>query len=423
MAWLTRNQRRADGTGAAGTKRHRFASSFDAYVARNKAGERNSLQLMGFSGTIVLLLLIVAIDTDSQAAGLALAIPIVFFAYAFEQWRDARGGRESLRNDVIALSSVLYQDAATITRVLEREMVYEYLQNLLQAALDDEEFGRGYWQQAVEPFIHEAQKGFRQDWSYRIDLIGLDAPLTVPLPDSEDFRIDPARYWKLGTVANFRQQIRRPHEECFIGCTFSLQHLPEWFRDDGFFLRELVHLSPEQAAGLAGLFAEGWIPREGPHTQSVPNLAPAWSAASTLFKCEIRIGDHDLEPNALQISERGIRWRYAIDDDLKRQMPDGVQVRIAVHTFQPRHQTYFPVNITQPTRHPTVHFSYSQTPLTADQVGANVFFSAEQPYRPELVEHDRTAKLIALQTNREDWVFAGSGGIFVWDDPGAAVVA
>lgn len=421
MAWLTRNQGKAD-RGGAGTERRRSSGSFEAYVARNKAGERNSLQLMGFSGTIVLLLLIVAVDTDSQAAGLALAIPIVFFAYAFEQWRDARGGRESLRNDVIALSSVLYQDAATITRVLEREMVYEYLQNLLQAALEDEEFGRGYWQQAVEPFIHEAEKGFRQDWGYRIDLIELDAPLTIPLPDSGDFRIDPAEYWRLGTVANFRQRIRRPRDECYVGCTFSLQHLPEWFRDDGFFLRELVHLSPEQTAELAGLFGEGWMSREGSPATQDSNPAAAWSAADTLFRCEMRIGDRDLEANAVQISERGIRWRYAIGEDLKRRMPDGVQVRIAVHTFQPRHQTYFPVNITQPTRHPTVHFSYSQTPLSPDQVGANVFFSAEQPYRPELVEHDRTAKLIALQTNREDWVFAGSGGIFVWDDPGAAAV-
>lgn len=420
MAWLTRNQRKVN-EGGAGAERQRAASSFDAYVARNRAGERNSLQLMGFSGAIVLLLLIVAVDTDSQAAGLALAIPIVFFAYAFEQWRDARGGRESLRNDVIALSSVLYQDAATITKVLEREMVYEYLQNLLQAALDDEEFGRGYWQQAVEPFIHEAEKGFRQDWSYRIDLIELDAPLKIQLSSSRDFGIDPAEYWRLRTVANFRQQIRRPHDECYVGCTFSLQHLPEWFRDDGFFLRELVHLSREETARLAGLFGEGWIPGNGSQDTPDPDSEAAWSAAETLFRCEIRIGDHDLGANAVQISERGIRWRYAIDDELRQRMPDGVQVRIAVQTFQPRHQAYFPVNITQPTRHPTVHFSYSQTSLIPDQVGANVFFSAEQPYRPELVEHDRTAKLIALQTNREDWVFAGSGGIFVWDDPGAAV--
>jgi hypothetical protein len=395
-------------------------SSFDAYVARNHAGERNSIQLMGFSAALVAILLAVAIETDSQAAGLALSIPLVFFAYAFEQWRDARGGRESLRNDVIALSSVLYQDAATITRVLEREMVYEYLQNLLQAALDDEEFGRGYWQQAVQPFIKEGEKGFRQDWNYRIDLIGLERPVTIPLPTAGEFVVDPSEYWRLGTVANFRQQVRHPHDECYVGCTFSLQHLPDWFRDDGFFLRELVHLSPEQTAGLTGLFTEDWI---GPEESDDTHSDRGWAAASTLFECQIRIADRDLEPNGVQISERGIRWRYAIDDDLKQRMPDGVPVRISIHTFQPRHQTYFPVNITQPTRHPTVRFSYSQTSLSPDDVGANVFFSAEQPYRPELVEHDRAAKLIVLQTNREDWVFAGSGGIFVWDDRDAAVGA
>ncbi len=413
MAWWKRNK---GGEAEGGDGGHRMTSSFDAYVARNHAGERNSLQLMGFSGITSLVLLLVAVETDSQAAGLALAIPLVFFAYAFEQWRDARGGREGLRNDVIALSSVLYQDSATINKILEREMVYEYLRNLLQAALDDEEFGRSYWQQAVQPFIREAEKGFRQDWNYRIDLIGLEEPVEIPLPGSGgDFHIDPAVYWRLGTVATFRQQIRHPRKECYIGCTFSLQHLPGWFRDDGFFLRELVHLSPAQTTELAGLFADEWIVRGDSADPS-----PGWAAASTLFHSEFRIGNCDLEPDAVQISERGIRWRYAIDDDLERQMPDGVQVRISVHTFQPRHQTYFPVNVTQPTRHPTVQFSYSQTSLTPDDVGANVFFSAEQPYRPELVEHDRTAKAIVLRTNREDWVFAGSGGIFVWDDRDAA---
>jgi len=414
MAWWRRSER----TGAEGSQRNedeRVVSSFDAYVARNEAGERNSLQLMGFSGVISAILLAVAIDSDSQAAGLALAIPLVFFAYAFEQWRDARGGRESLRNDVIALSSVLYQDAATIDKVLEREMIHEYLRNLLQAALEDEEFGRGYWQQAVRPFLIEGEKGFRQDWTYRIDLIGLDEPVAIPLPgDGHEFAVEPTAYWRLGTVASFRQQIRHPHDECYVGCTFSLQHLPEWFRDEGFFLRELVDLSPQKTAELGALFGEGWLlPGE-------EDAEPGWAAAGALFESEIRVAGRDLVADGLQISERGIRWRYRIDDELKRRMSAGAPVRIAIRTFQPRHQAYFPVNLTQATRHPTVEFSYSQTSLAPDDVGANVFFSAEQPYRPELVEHDREAKRIVLQTNREDWVFAGSGGIFVWDDPAAA---
>jgi hypothetical protein len=415
--WRRNRQAQAQGSEEAAGGR-RATSSFDAYVARNEAGERNSLQLMGFSGVAALVLLAVAIDTGSQAAGLALAVPLVFFAYAFEQWQDARGGRESLRNDVIALSSVLYQDAATINKVLKRKMVHEYLQNLLQAALEDEEFGRGYWEQAVQPFIHEGEKGFRQDWHYRIDLIALDRAVAVPLPASKrDFAIDPDSFWRLDTVATFRQQVRQPHGDYYVGCTFSPQSLPDWFRDEGFFLRELVHLSPEQVAELASLFSDRWIGRGDPEAQQV------WDAADTLFRCSIRIGDRDLTPDGVQVGELGIRWRYAVDADLQHQMLDGFPVRISTGTFQPRHQTYFPVNVTQPTRHPTVQFAYSQTSLVPDDVGANVFFSAGQPYRPELVEHDKLAKRIVLRTNREDWVFAGSGCIFVWHDRGAATQA
>ena len=160
MAWWKRNEHRQAKGSSNEVEEHRAPSSFDAYVARNEAGERYALLQMVFSGAVSLALLWVATVTDNQAAGLALAIPLIFFAYAFERWQDARGGRESLRRDVIALSNVLYQDAITINRVLEDEMIHEYLQNLLQAALDDEEFGRAYWQQAVHPFSSTAKRDF-----------------------------------------------------------------------------------------------------------------------------------------------------------------------------------------------------------------------------------------------------------------------
>lgn len=407
MAWWRENRRRRSDRSEGDD---RVKSSFDAFLERVDAEKRLAWYMIVSSAVFIACLLVLALETDNQAVGLVLGIPLVFFSYGFARLQEARSGRESLRKDVIALTNVFYQDPATINKLLEKETVYEYLQNLLQAALGDDEFGLGYWQQAVKPFIQEGEKGFRQDWNYRIDLIALDGPVTVPLPGGE-FQIDPAGFWRLSTVATFRQQVKNAHDEYYVGCTFSLQNLPEWFRDEGFLLRELLHLGRERTAELAGLFSTEWI---GPGEEE------AWSAAGTLFRCEIHIADRQLEPNAVQISELGIRWRYAIDEGLQQKMAAGVKVRIAISTFQPRRQSYFPVNITLPTRHPTVQFCYAQTPLTSADVGANVFFSAEEPYRPELVEDGDSAKRIVLQTNREDWVFAGSGCIFVWDDEGAA---
>ncbi len=411
MVRWRRNRKQEAGDEQGESPPRRVTSSFDAFLVRIEAERRLAWRTMIFSGIGVVALLVLAIETDSQAVGLVLGVPLLFFAYGFAQWEEARTGHESLRKDVIALTNVFYQDPATISKLLEKEVIYEYLQNLLQAALGDEEFGLGYWQQAVRPFIEGGEKGFRQDWNYRIDLIALDEPVSVSHPHGE-FQIDPQGFWRLGTVATFRQQVTEPHGEYYVGCTFSLQNLPEWFRDEGFLLRELLHLGRERTAELDGLFSTEWI---GPGGER------AWSAAGTLFRCEIHIADRELEPDAVQISELGIRWRYPIDEELQRKMATGVKVRIAISTFQPRRQSYFPVNITQPTRHPTVQFCYAQTPLTSADVGANVFFSAEEPYRPELVEDGDSAKRIVLQTNREDWVFAGSGCIFVWDDRDAAV--
>ncbi len=386
------------------------AQSLDAYVARSVASEHYARLQMIFSGTVALALLAVAIVTDSQGAGLALALPIVFFAYAFEQWQDARGGRESLRHDVIALSNVLYQDATVINRVLEDEMIHEYLQNLLQAALNDEEFGRAYWKQAVRPFVEHGEKGFREDWRYRIDLASLPASVEVPVPQPNAFAIEPGDFWNLGSTATYRQHVKQPRDEYYVGCTFSLRDLPDWFRDEGFLLRELTHLSSHQREALAATFTGSWV-------ESGENGAEAaWGVAATLFRCELKIAGRELVPEAVQLGELGVRWRFAVDDELREALADPVEVRISVSTFQPRDQAYFPVNITLPTRHPTVQFSYGQTTLSAEDVEASVFFSAEQPYRPELIDHDEEAKRIELRTAADDWVFAGSGCMFLWTD-------
>lgn len=395
----------------------KHSSSLDAYIARNEAGVRYMRLQMAFSGTISLALLVVAIITESQAVGLALAIPLVFFGYSFERWQDAKGGRESLRHDVLALSNVLYQDATIINQVLDDAMIHKYLQNLLQAALNDEEFGLGYWQQGVRPFLEHGEAGFREDWRYQVDLALLQEPVCVPLPDSGSFQIEPRDFWRLGTEANYRQQVKHPAEEYYIGCTFSLEDLPTWFRDEGFLLRELTQISPEHKEALACVFSDEWI------DLSDPEAHEARAAADALFGSELWIAGKELEPVSLQISEFGVRRRYPVTDELRKAMLDPVSIRISVRTFQPRKQTFFPVNIALPTRHPTVHFTYGQTPLTASEVNANVFFSAEEPYRPELVEHNEEAKRIELQTNRNDWVFAGSGCIFVWSDGDAAVEA
>ncbi len=390
------------------------ASSFGAYVARIHSDEKYALLQIAAGSGLSAILLALAIATDSQAAGLALAFPLVFLGYAFEQWQDARSGRERLRQDVLALSNVLYQDATMINKVLDDEMIHEYLQNLLQAALGDEDFGRGYWQQAVKPFLDQGEQGFREDWRYCVDIAQLEQAVTVPLPGSQAFAVEPGSFWALGTVASYRQHVKQPADDYYVGCTFSLQHLPEWFQNDDFLLRELVNLSAAQAEALAGVFSDQWF-----RADQGGDGAAAASAAAALFRCELRIAGEDLEPSGVQIGERGIRWRYAIPKELRERMAEMVHVRIAVDTFQPRRQPFFPVSITHPTRHPTVQFTYSQTSLSDEDVHPNVFFSAEEPYRTELIERNPQAKRIELQTDRDDWVFAGSGCMFVWEDPEA----
>lgn len=393
-----------------------LVSSFEAYLARNEAGERYARLLMVFSGTAIIALLCVAIVTDSQATGLALAIPIVFFAYAFQEWQEARGGRESLRQDVIALSNVLYQDASTISRVLNEDMIHEYLQNLLQAALHDTEFGKGYWKQAVRPFIEAGRRGFREDWRYSIDLARLPEDIELELP-AEDPANSPARtvasddYWRLSTVVSYRQRLMHLPKKLYVGCVFSDRNLPDWFREDGFLLRELVCLPPSIAAAFAG---------RGSGDLSEPSQATEAAAnAGKVFGVELKIASKEIEPDGVDVSELGIRWKYPVGN-FTDAGADLTSVRISVETVQPRSQLYFPVHITHATRHPTIQFTYAQTDMSPERVQADVFLSSEEPYRAELIEHHEVARRIDIQTNRDDWVFAGSGCMFSWSSPSTA---
>ncbi|MBS1881514.1 MAG: hypothetical protein JSS97_00995 [Actinobacteria bacterium] len=391
-----------------------LVSSFEAYVARNEAGERYARLLMVFSGTAILALLCIAIVTNSQAAGLALAIPIVFFAYAFQEWQEARGGRESLRHDVIALSNVLYQDASTIARVLNEDMIHEYLQNLLQAALHDTEFGKGYWKQAVRPFIEASRRGFREDWRYSIDLARLPEDIELELPgadpaDSAGRTVAADDYWRLSTVVSYRQHLMQSPKELYVGCVFSDRNLPDWFREEGFLLRELVCLPSATTAAFAGLDS-------GDLTEPSEGGGEVAATAGKVFGVELKIGGEEFEPVGVDVSELGIRWKYKAAD-LTGAEADLTSVRIAVETVQPRSQLYFPVHITHATRHPTIQFTYAQTGMSPDRIEADVFLSSEEPYRAELIEHHQIARRIDVQTNRDDWVFAGSGCMFSWSPP------
>jgi len=102
-----------------------------------------------------------------------------------------------------------------------------------------------------------------------------------------------------------------------------------------------------------------------------------------------------------------------LSQELQEAMTKTVEVQIELTTVQRKTQTYFPVYLTSPTRNPTIRFDYSDAQEVGD-VEVETFFSAERPYDDRLRHSLKRYRRTEIHTRPDDWVFAGSGCIFVW---------
>jgi hypothetical protein len=366
--------------------------------------------------------IVLALTAGQVFVGQAFAIPLALAAaalgVAFDRWQSAGRADEGLERNIRALTTIYHESPRTIRRWLTPGFIDDSIRNLLAAALDSEDLGHGYWEQAVKPFLRESQRGYKAGWRYQIDVADLRDPVPLMLDGRTVATMEPDAHRRLHTTVSYTQQISDPPEMYYVAAVFEGRSLPAWFKRPNFLLREVVDVP----AGLIDRLRDR--PQSPPELPGVYQPGPAVEIlktstaelAATVLSPTVVVGEQLLEPSSLHIDAEGISWGFRLDADLRERLRASTEICVDLETFMSRRQRSFPVVIAAPTRNPVVQFNYGLTDIA--KVETSVFFSAERPWDAKLrTEHDGYRRIDVL-TEMDDWVFAGSGCIFAWCDDG-----
>jgi hypothetical protein len=367
--------------------------------------------------------IVLALTAGQVFIGQAFAIPLALAAaalgVAFDRWQSAGRADENLERDIRALTTIYHESPRTIRRWLTSEFIDDSIRNLLAAALDSEDLGHGYWEQAVRPFLRESERGYKAGWRYQIDLADLRDPVPLALDGRKVATMEPNAHRRLHTTVSYTQQIPDPPEMYYVAAVFEGSALPAWFKRPNFLLREVVDVPAGLIEGLRDRPMSPpelpWVFQPGPAVDLVGT--PTAELASTVLSATVVVGEQLLKPSSLHLDASGISWGFRLDDGLRKQLRTSAEIRVDLETFMSRRQRYFPVVIAAPTRNPTVQFNYGLTDIAT--VETEVFFSAERPWDAKLRTEHEAYRRVDVLTEMDDWVFAGSGCMFAWwDDAG-----
>jgi hypothetical protein len=374
-----------------------------------------------------LVLLVCALSAGQWLVGAAFAIPLAIAAaalgVAWDRWQSAVTDDERIEQDLRALTSVYHESPRTIRKWLSPSFIDDSIRNLLAAALDSERLAHGYWAQGVKPFLSESQRGFKANWRYHIDLADMEEDVELTLGEQPIGSITCGEHRHLHTSVNYMQRILKPAEIYYVAAVFDGVELPGWFKRPNFLLREVVVVPREVIAALPprDQTMERLPERFGPGPMVSAVDEPIGALAASLLKASVAIGEHDLRPSMLHADQSGVSWGFTVGEELRAALERGCELRVEIETFMSREQHHFPVVIAAPTQNPIVHFNYAMTDITS--VETETFFSAERPWDPRLCSRHPDYKRIDIVTEPHDWVFAGSGCIFMWSDGPPATVS
>ncbi len=361
-------------------------------------------------------ILVAGLATGQVVVGEGFVIPLALasgiLGVAFDRWVSAGAADERMARDLRTLTTVYHESPATIRRWLTPQFIEDSIRNLLAAALDSDELGHAYWTQAVEPFVAESQKGYKTDWRYQIDIADLPAPILLGMGDSPVGVIAGDSHHRLHTTIAYTQRIPNPSDIYYVAVVFE-QELPEWSKQSNILLRELIEIPPAVQQWFAR-FPQLPPQLPGETDDASRHDSPDAHIAKLLMSAELFLGDTPLQCTSLCFDSTGIGCGFRFDDDLRRLAQASCEIRAELETVISREQRCFPVVITAPTRNPTVQFNYGLSDIR--HVETQVFFSAERPWDARLRTERATYKRVDVLTERNDWVFAGSGCIFAWLD-------
>jgi hypothetical protein len=369
-------------------------------------------------------LVVGAFGVAQWLVGSVFAVPLAIFAaalgVAWDRWQAAVADDQRIERDLRALTSVYHESPLTIRKWLSESFIHDSIRNLLAAALNSEPLAHGYWQQGVRPFLSESERGFKANWRYHIDLADLEDDVELSLDGQRIGSIACDQHRRLHTSVTYMQRIPNPAEVYYVAAVFDGPALPGWFKRPNFLLREVVVVPREVIDALPPrdpvmeVLPESFAP--GPLVSAVGE--PIGGLAASLLEARVSVGEQELPPSMLLVDQSGISWGFTLDDELRGALKRGSEIRVEIETFMSREQRHFPVVIAAPTQNPIVHFNYAMTDI--EVVETETFFSAERPWDARLCSRHPEYKRVDIVTEPHDWVFSGSGCIFMWRGTSAA---
>lgn len=329
---------------------------------------------------------------------------------------DDRRDEREMHRDVVALTSVYYQEPKLLGAMLRPEWLDQSISNLINAAMGDDDIGTAYSRQAVFPFIHCDE--YRLDFMYDIDLPELPAAgISVTVGDATTL-LERGQYRGLHSTLSYTTKVVSPADTVFVSILFAQNELPEWFKRPNHLLREVVDLPSALTTFLADTVRTtvasstidlAKIDLANVDQESVHRLV---TAADQLFGVTLRLGHETCGPMRLHITKQGMSFEFALPEDFRELMRRGLaEIAVDVRTLIGASQTSFPVGIVAPTRHPSVNFSWASSDIAEDGIQSEVFYSAHRPFEARRRAERRR---LSVLTGRDDWVFAGSGCVFMW---------
>ena len=350
-----------------------------------------------------------------------LQVPLIalsaLLGYLVQRAFTKKEEEDQLQQDLVALTAIYYQNPLVIRDMLLPGAIDRAIENLLNAALGDEEMGTAFWRQSVGPFIHNIGSGYKRDWRYQIDMVELDQPRSFEL-DGVRVEFPDADYRRLFTTVTYLQTVENPADVFYVAVVFDATELPAWFKRENFWLRELTEL-PEACVKVLKKRPSmpPQLPQESAEIDDETRVemigADVTTAASELLSTEVMVGEERLSPSLLYLDGKGVAWGFLPDEAAKESLQRGCEVHVELSTILSKRLHYFPVNLNAPTHHPTIHFNYGRSDLR--NVTTEVFYSAQRPYDARLRTEYSDGKRVVVRTEPDDWVFRGSGCIFMWD--------
>ena len=275
--------------------------------------------------------------------------------------------RRTLFSEFITTMRELFDEDPALAKSLRDEVRRKRVKYTLQAHLGPER-GEAIYNAMVRPYL-TGRSTFRPEMQEEISILDLDEDIAL-VEGSSPFILGRKDYRRVVARTAFVRLFEK--KRChYAGCVFTddFAELYAWFKRGDCIIREVLCLSPTDAARLATLV-------DGPD-------AEAAAIIGKLFGVTVRINDQlaPAEYAFTSATKRSMGFRLKLPRGIKAE-PSRFEIR--VETVMSRSVRKYPLILAEPCLNPSIAFCYSKS---MTNIVPAPFFAGEAPFEPRISHH------------------------------------